>query len=309
MALREAKNAGAAISDELYTSAIPLIFLNYLSGRSFRLACLWQGHGECVRLTDILKVEITSQFIFKKCFLARHEVVNIGIAYAQMITGLIEATEPLFLRLPRQYLWWKKPCICRSDSLIDFEQKYTYAICDACYIPYHLQCANLKQAPQGQWTCPICVKALEFEMDKLVTSYGYKEVKTSATAGPLTPTQDLESRRAKKKRKRDQDKEAVDDDEDDYDEVSKFIQKSKKKLLQAEAEPRAPRGQDSDGGCAASVVLSGTITARSRSSLVCVRPIELLYQVSSHNSCCTNNQCALITLASRVVKPSSGYVC
>ncbi len=209
--------------------------------------------------------DLSSDEEFKRCFLLRHEVINIVIKTAQMIKALFEFTHGK-IRSPMSDMWWWKLCICQmrindGDLLVK---------CSGCKNRFHLKCVELKTVPSGDWYCGQC--QTERVNDSMVM---HEEEKEESDEGTLTK---------KKKRKKDEEEKKTKNKEEVEEEKKKDEKKEKKKkkdnnkdppsVIRGAAEPRDDRGPRDGGSGMTSVAPTGT-------DLPHLRPIRRLFKVQS----------------------------
>jgi len=128
-----------------FSAAIPFTLATGMHGSHFRMACVWHAKGEGLCLGTLYNRRITSVLELKRCFLLRHEAVNIAIRFGDMVKDFTCA------RGPRQDVWWRKFCICGEK---DSGERYVQ--CKMCLNWFHPRCVNLDKVPRGTtpWFCP-----------------------------------------------------------------------------------------------------------------------------------------------------------
>mgnify|MGYP001121114062 CR=1 FL=1 len=139
----EAQRVGK--EDLQFPTAFPIAFSTHMSGRQFRLACLW--HSEKVEVCPLLELTINDHIDLKRCFLIRHEVIKI-VQDVGVMLGRLTAELPR-LPLPREDLWWRRYCCSKV-----IEGKYI--LCERCGRWFHWECVKIEKKPSGCWYCSDC---------------------------------------------------------------------------------------------------------------------------------------------------------
>ncbi len=130
---------------DLFKVAFPIVFATHFQGRSFRMNCLWHSSNEeKIQMGRFYHTDLGCKEEFKRCFLLRHEVINIVIKTAQMTKALFEVTGRM--RGPRMDMWWWKFCICqkrynKGDKLIK---------CSGCKNWFHKKCVRMPSGHCGK---------------------------------------------------------------------------------------------------------------------------------------------------------------
>jgi hypothetical protein len=145
-----------------FSAAIPLTLATLMNGASFRMACVWhvRGQGLCVGL--LFEQQINDVIDLKRCFLLRHEAINVAIRFGNMVDSLDHLRNR---RGPRVDVWWSKFCTC--EKMDDGEH---YVLCSECQNWFHPKCVGLDttKIPRGRtpWYCSKHERPSKLELPK-----------------------------------------------------------------------------------------------------------------------------------------------
>lgn len=91
----------------------------------------WIASREGLCLGTLYGRRITSVIELKRCFLLRHEAINIAIRFGHMVAGFSSE------RGPRQDAWWRKLCLCGEKDGRGRDLQ-----CAACLNWFHPRCVG-----------------------------------------------------------------------------------------------------------------------------------------------------------------------
>lgn len=132
-----------------FSAAIPLTLATRMNGADFRMACVWHVRGRGLHVGVLFDRLIDNVTDLKRCFLLRHEAINVAIRFGTMV----ENFNLHDLRGPRVDVWWSRFCTCEKKD----DGKH-YVLCSECQNWFHPKCVGLDitQIPHGStpWYCP-----------------------------------------------------------------------------------------------------------------------------------------------------------
>jgi hypothetical protein len=141
-----------------FSAAIPLTLATIMHGNHFHMTCVWYAKGVGLRWGVLYDRRINNVLELKRCFLLRHEAINIVIRFGELLRSFDLTSK----RSPRRDVWWRRFCVCGTK---DNEERYVQ--CPTCLNWFHPKCVELTKIPRGDvpWHCPAHPPKLQAEAE------------------------------------------------------------------------------------------------------------------------------------------------